>query len=392
VNIVIGVCGGIAAYKVANLVSALKKKGHGVDVVMTKNACEFVAPLTFQTLSGNPVTCDTFQTPIAWNVAHVSLAKKADVILVAPATANIIGKVACGIADDMLSTTIMAARGKVVFAPAMNTAMYENPIVQENMAKLKGLGYHFVEADSGYLVCGDSGVGRLAEMETILEYLDAMIQENKDLTEKNILVTAGPTHEYMDPVRFISNPSSGKMGYAVARAAVRRGANVTLISGPVNLVPPVGVRVVPVTSASDMHDAVLREFKMADALVKAAAVADFRPVQASTQKLKKEQITSFEIEKNPDILHAVCQNKGDKVVVGFCMETQDVLENAQRKLLAKGADLIVANSVAQGDSAFASDNNNVLILGKNGEQITSGPQSKEQIADLILDQVVKLLP
>ena len=390
-NIVIGVCGGIAAYKAANLVSALKKKGHEVDVIMTKNACEFVTPLTFQTLSGNPVTCDTFQTPIAWNVAHVSLAKKADVILVAPATANIIGKVACGIADDMLSTTIMAARGKVVFAPAMNTAMYENQIAQENMAKLKGLGYHFVEADSGYLACGDSGAGRLAEMETILEYLDAIMQKNRDLTGKNILVTAGPTHEYMDPVRYISNPSSGKMGYAVARAAVRRGANVTLISGPVNLAPPTGVRVIPVTSASDMHDAVLREFESADALIKAAAVADFRPAQASAHKLKKEQITSFEIEKTPDILQTVCQHKGDKVVVGFCMETQDMLENAQRKLLAKGVDLIVANSVARGESAFASDNNDVLILGKNGEQITSGLQTKEQIADLILDQVVKLL-
>lgn len=388
--IVLGVCGGIAAYKAADLASRLVKQGAQVHVIMTKSGAEFVTPLTFQSITKNPVVCGMFDKPVYWEIEHIALATKADAFIIAPATANIIGKVAGGIADDMLSTTVMATKAPVIFAPAMNDGMYENLVVQENIQKLRERGYLFVDPEEGRLACGTSGKGRLAPAEAIMEKLIDSVCFEKDMKGLRVLVTAGPTREYMDPVRFISNPSSGKMGYAIARAAKRRGAAVTLVSGPVGLGPVEDVEMVYVQSALEMYEAVMARRENADIIVKAAAVGDFRPVDFSVHKMKKEDVPMIQLTKNPDILQEVCAKKTHGVVIGFCMETRDLVRQAYEKLLKKGADFIVANNVAEENSGFATDNNTVCIIGRDGycDQLQSMPKS--ELADIILDKALDI--
>ncbi len=390
-NIVVGICGGIAAYKAADLVSRLVQAGAEVDVMMTKAACEFVAPLTFSTLSQRPVVVDMFENPINWEVEHISLAQKADCFVIAPATANVIGKIACGIADDMLTTTVMATKCPVIIAPAMNINMYENPIVKANMEKLTSLGYWFVESQSGRLACGTIGYGRLADNQLIVDNIKKALAIKSDLAGLKILVSAGPTREYVDPVRFISNPSSGKMGYAIAENAVKRGAQVTLVSGPVHLSPPLGVRVVNITSAEQMHQVMIKEAKKTDIVVKAAAVGDFRSASQSAHKIKKDEIKTIELVKNPDILQDICALPGKRIVVGFCMETHHLSQNAQAKLIQKGVDMIVANEVGRPDVGFSSDNNAVLIYYKNSEKKEEMPtMPKTALAGMIIDRALAL--
>ncbi len=389
-NIVLGVTGGIAAYKAADLASRLTKLGANVNVIMTKSAQEFITPLTFRSITSNPVATDTFEEPAHWEIAHISLAQKADVFVVAPATANIIGKTASGIADDMLSTTIMATKAPVIFAPAMNTNMYENKIVQDNIEKLKNHGYIFVPPESGRLACGTSGAGRLADNDVIIGHIESALTK-KDMSGMKVLVTAGPTKEYMDPVRFISNPSSGKMGYAVAKIAKDRGAQVTIVSGEVNIKAAPGIEVVKVTTALEMLEAVKKYADESDIIVKAAAVGDFRPSSYAQHKLKKDDVPVIELVKNPDILQSVCETKTKGVVVGFCMETKDLAQQAYKKLIKKGADLIVANNVAEENAGFAHDTNTACIIDKSGkcEQLPNMP--KKQLAKIILDRAIELL-
>ena len=334
-NIVLGVTGGIAAYKACGLVSALKKQNAEVDVIMTRSACEFVSPLTFRALSGREVTTSTFQEPERYEINHISLAQKADVFVIAPATANIIGKIASGIADDMLSTTVMATKAPCVIAPAMNTAMYENPIVQENINKLTSLGYIFVPPVESRLACGTYGKGALADTADILDAVYYAASDKKDLRGKAVLVTAGPTCESLDPVRYLTNHSSGKMGYAVAREALKRGARVVLVTGKTDLKAPFGAEVSEVFSAQDMYDVCMREYKNADIIVKAAAVGDFRPQSVSGNKIKKADGMTVSFGLNPDILKALGEVKGQRVLVGFSMETKDLLENSRKKLESK---------------------------------------------------------
>lgn len=386
--IVLGVCGGIAAYKAADLASKLVKAGARVSVIMTEHATKFVAPLTFQTLTNQPVTTQMFDAPIHWNVEHISLAKQADAFVIVPATANIIGKLAGGIADDMLSTTVMAARCPIILAPAMNTNMYENPIVQKNMDMLKNLGYHIITPATGRLACGDEGAGKLPEPQILLEQIENILCSQKDLIGKRVLVTAGPTREFVDPVRYISNPSSGKMGYALARAAHMRGAEVTLVSGPVALQPPHGVQVCPVCSADEMYREVMQRYQAQDIIIKAAAVGDFKSKHHYEHKCKKDQLQTIELEKNEDILRAVCQNKGERFVVGFCMETQDLLQYAYQKLLDKGADMIVANDLTAREAGFQSDNNTVTIVYRDGRKEALDNMPKLTLAHTILDRCV----
>lgn len=384
--VVMGICGGIAAYKAADLASKLVKDGAEVPVIMTEHATEFVTPLTFQTLTNQPVVTGMFGAPIYWNVEHISLAKRADAFVIVPATANIIGKLANGIADDMLSTTVMAARCPIIVAPAMNTNMYENPIVQANLQKLQSLGYHIIEPAQGRLACGDVGSGKLPEPSVLLEEIENILFDKKDLIGKKVLVTAGPTREFVDPVRYISNPSSGKMGYALARAAKMRGAEVTLVSGPVHLQAPQGVSLCAVTSADDMYREVMARCSEHDLIIKAAAVGDFKSKQQYENKCKKDQLKTIELEKNEDILRAVCQNKGKRFVVGFCMETRDLVNHAQGKLLAKGADMIVANDLTTENAGFQSDNNTVTILYRDGRAESLENMPKLQLAHAILDR------
>ncbi|MDO4563369.1 MAG: bifunctional phosphopantothenoylcysteine decarboxylase/phosphopantothenate--cysteine ligase CoaBC [Clostridia bacterium] len=390
-NIVVGVCGGIAAYKTVDVVSRLKKLGANVDVIMTKNACEFVTPLTFRSISKTPVITDTFNEPAQMDIAHISLAKKADAFLIAPATANIIGKIACGIADDMLSTTIMAAECPVIIAPAMNTKMYENSIVQENIERLTRGGYYFIEPDTGMLACGVVGKGRLAPIEDIVEYVCELVAFPKDLAGLKILVTAGPTHEPIDPVRYITNHSTGKMGYAIARAAKYRGAEVTLISGPTHLRHIRGVKLVDVYSALEMYDAVMDCYDANDIIVKSAAVADFRAENTSEQKIKKESAQlDIKLTGNPDILAELGKKLSHGVLVGFCMETENALENAKKKLDAKNLDMIVLNEINKEGAGFAADTNIVTIIdrGKNVTDIPKAP--KQEIADAILTKAFEI--
>lgn len=401
-SVVLGVTGGIACYKSAALVSSLVKKDIDVDVIMTENAAKFVTPLTFQTLSRNPVTTDTFGSIKYWEVEHVALAKKADVMVIAPATADVIGKIACGIADDMLTTTVMATKAPVVIAPAMNVNMYENPIVQENMARLKKLGYLFIEPDEGILACGDTGKGRLAEPEEIAGYILKLLQEKqqetsaprterkKDLAGKHILVTAGPTVEDIDPVRFISNRSSGKMGYSIAEAAASRGADVTLVSGPVNLAEPDGVNVVHVRSTGDMLDACEAAFDGCDAVIKAAAPCDFKMAEQSAHKIKKDGSSGITLNlvENPDIIATLGKKKGNKVLVGFAAETRNLEKFAAEKIRKKNLDMIVANNVAQEGAGFDRDTNIVTFIMPDGSSEKFGKMPKSGIADLILDRVV----
>ncbi len=400
-NIVVGVTGGIACYKAADLVSRLKKEDIEIDVIMTKNACEFVSPLTFRTLSKNPVVTDTFATPEAWKVGHVALAEKADIMLIAPATANIIGKVASGIADDMLTTTIMASKAKIVFAPAMNVNMYENPILQENIEKLKSYGYYFIEPGSGMLACGYEGKGRMAEPAEIVKYVLPLLEKTEkeekqaereaDFAGKKILVTAGPTVEHIDPVRYISNRSSGRMGFAVAEAARSRGAEVTLVSGPVTLECSPDIRRIDVTTTKEMLAACEEAFEDADAVIKAAAPADFYVVNASEHKMKKRDgDIHIELAENPDILKTLGEKKGSRILVGFAAETRNLEEYAKEKIGKKNLDMIVANDVSAPGAGFDVDTNIITIITPDGEKTSYGKMTKREAADVILDRVLEI--
>lgn len=390
-NIVVGVTGGIAAYKSAELISRLKKLNATVHVIMTQNACRFITPLTLQTLSQNTVISDMFKEPITWEIEHISLAEKADLFIVLPCTANVIGKVGNGMADDMLSTTIMATRAPVLFACAMNTNMYENQIVQHNISRLKKVGHLFVEPESGKLACGKEGVGRLAEIDDVVEKAVRMLLYKQDLTGKTVLITAGPTKEYIDPVRFISNGSSGKMGYALAKVALNRGARVILVSGPVKLKKPVGAEIVEVTTAQEMYDEVVKRFECADIIVKAAAVSDYKPMNISNNKIKKTSETlTIELQKTPDILKHIGLRKGNRTVVGFSMETEKLEQYAMVKLKEKNLDMIVANNINEQGAGFGKDTNVVKIINKYGETKDLPLMTKDQVSDVIFNEILKM--
>lgn len=392
-TVVLGVSGGIAVYKSLDVVSRLRKLGVNVHVIMTKAATEFVTPLSFQSLSQNYVVCDMFEEPKTWDVEHVSLAKKADVFLIAPATANFIGKMANGIADDMLTTTVMATKAKVLIAPAMNTNMYENPVLQRNIKILKELGCNFVDPESGRLACGDTGKGKLASPEVIVNKVVNLLTQKQDLIGKNIIVTAGPTVESIDPMRFISNRSTGKMGYAIATQAANRGANVTLISGQTNLEAPKNIKkLIKIESAEEMYNAVLENLDDNQVVIKSAAVADYKPKNYSNKKIKKsDDDLSIELERNKDIAYEIGKIKKDKILVGFAAETNDLIENAKGKIKKKNLDFIVANDLTKKGAGFGVDTNIVKIIDKDGN-ITEYPKmKKEEVADVILDNVNKLL-
>ncbi|MGN1031326.1 MAG: bifunctional phosphopantothenoylcysteine decarboxylase/phosphopantothenate--cysteine ligase CoaBC [Butyricicoccaceae bacterium] len=390
-TVVLGVTGGIAAYKACDLVSRLRKQDIAVKVIMTKSACEFVQPLTFEVLSGARVVTDMFDRDFTWEVEHISLAKAADVFAIVPATANIIGKAAHGIADDMLSTTLMATRAPLLFAPAMNTGMYENPAVQENIATLKARGALFVEPASGHLACGDTGKGKLADVAVIEEAILSALTE-KDMTGMHVTVTAGPTREALDPVRFLSNHSTGKMGYAIAQNALRRGASVTLISGPVALEPVAGAEMVPVVSARDMREAVLEALPKSDFVIKAAAVGDYRPAAFQDDKIKKKEgDMSIPLVRNPDILKEIgTLRRDDQVICGFSMETRDLLENSTKKLQSKNCDVIVANNLKVAGAGFAGDTNVVTLLYRDGRVEPLELMGKSSVADILLDRLLAL--
>ncbi|BAF59974.1 MAG: bifunctional phosphopantothenoylcysteine decarboxylase/phosphopantothenate--cysteine ligase CoaBC [Pelotomaculum sp.] len=389
-SITVGVTGGIAAFKAAQLVSNLKAGGASVQVIMTRSAREFVGQLTFQTLSGNRVRTELFEAAQG-GVQHIELATRPDLIVVAPATANIIGKVACGIADDLLSTVIMAATCPVLFCPAMNVNMYRNRVVRRNMDMLKELGYHFVEPETGRLACGAEGQGRLAELDDIMEKIITLLVPEKDLSGLTVIVTAGPTVEPIDPVRYLSNRSSGKMGYAMACAAARRGARVILISGPTSLKPPHGVELIRVETALQMYDAVMEHFPGADVVVKSAAVADYRPKAVSPQKIKKHgRDLTIELEKNPDILAELGRRKKHQILVGFAAETEELETNARQKLESKNLDLLVANDVTQPGAGFGSDTNIARLVYPGGRTVPLPKMDKLLLAHRILDEVQAL--
>lgn len=366
-TVVLGVTGSIAAYKSASLASALIKENADVHVLMTKNAENFINPITFETLTHNKCIVDTFDRDFEFDVKHISLAKKADLFMIAPATANVIGKIANGIADDMLTTTVMAARCPVFIAPAMNTAMYENPIVQDNMSKLKSYGYKMVEPASGYLACGDTGKGKMPEPEYLKELIINEIAFDKKLEGRRVLVSAGATKEALDPVRFISNHSSGKMGYAVAQMAAAMGAKVTLVSGETNLECPIGVNRISIKSAAEMKAAIDENFDNTDILVMAAAVADYRPKTVAADKLKKaDGMNSIELERTDDILKGLGERKRDgQFICGFSMETRDLIENSKKKLSSKNMDMIVANNLKVDGAGFSGDTNVITIITEN---------------------------
>lgn len=391
-NIVIGITGSVAAYKAVDLASALVKRGYSVHVIMTRTAIKFITPVTLQCISQNPVHIEMFDPPKNWEIEHISLAKLADLILVAPATANFIGKLAGGLADDLLSATILATKAPVLIAPAMNVGMYENPIFQRNMKFLQSCGYFFVEPNEGRLACGESGKGRLAELGKIIDALESILGSKKDLFGKRVLVTAGPTREPLDPVRFLSNRSSGKMGYALAEEARRRGAEVVLVSGPTSLEPPVGVETVFVETAQEMFDTVVANFPRVDVVVKAAAVADFRPRLVASGKIKKKDFPSvLELEKTPDILAYLGDHKKNQVLVGFAAETENLLANAEEKLRKKKVDLLIANDVTKEGAGFGIDTNIVTILYPGGASLKLPRMIKKELAQMIFDEVVKLL-
>ena len=389
-HIVLGVTGSIAAYKIASLASMLVKKQADVTVIMTKNATNFINPITFESLTGNRCLVDTFDRNFEFQVEHVSLAKQTDVFLVAPASANVIAKAAHGIADDMLTTTLLACRCPKIFAPAMNTRMYENPIVQDNISTLKDYGMEVVTPASGYLACGDTGEGKMPEPEVLYEAVLRALTP-KDLSGRKVLVTAGPTQEKLDPVRYISNHSTGKMGYAVAAAAVRRGADVTLVSGKVELTPPMGVQVVPVVSAADMAQAVKAAASEHDIIIKAAAVADYRPRVTADEKLKKkDEELSVELERTEDILAWLgAHRRAGQILCGLYMDTENLLENSRVKLEKKKIDMIVANNLKQEGAGFGTDTNVVTLITK--EKTEEFPMlSKEEVADRLLDRILVL--
>lgn len=386
-TIVFGVCGGIAAYKAVDVASKLTQLGATVKTVMTKNATQFVGPITFQSVTGQPAVIDLFAAETQTQIEHISLAQSADLMLVAPATANMLAKVACGLADDALSTTLLAARSPIILAPAMNNFMWLNPATQENLKTVKGRGILVIEPEVGRLACGEGeAVGRFPETGTIISYIERLLLRSYDLAGRTVLVTAGGTHEPIDPVRFIGNRSSGKMGYAVARAAKEHGAKVILISGPTALKTPAGVARIDVETAREMHQAVMEHLKQVDAVVMTAAVADFRPARESAEKIKKERMArAIELELNPDILKALAEQKNGKLVVGFAAESENIIENASGKLKRKNLDLIVANDIAKPGVGFGSDYNLAVFVDENGPLGELATYSKDDLAEKIVD-------
>ncbi len=390
-TVVLGISGGIAAYKAAELVRLLVRAGAGVHCIMTAAAREFIGPLTLQTLTKNPVATSLFDLWDEQEIGHISLAERADLCIIAPATANCIGKITLGIADDMLATVAMATRAPMLIAPAMNVNMWNSPAVQENIRILRGRGVHIIDPESGELACGTEGTGRLADITAIFERAAALLQV-QDYRGVKALVTAGPTREFLDPARFLSNPSSGKMGYCLARALQWRGADVTLVSGPVALQPPRGVRHIAVTSARDMEAAVKEHAGQARLIIKSAAVADYRPREQLRQKQKKQDgALTLELERNPDILADLGARKGDRVLVGFAAETENMLKHAQDKLRAKKLDMIIANDVSSPGAGFACDTNQVCILTPGAEPEHLPCMSKDLLAHAILDRIQRLL-
>ena len=389
--VVIGVTGGIAVYKALDVISALRKKDIEVHVIMTESASKFVNPLTFQSISQNMVVTDMFAEPKAWEIQHISLAQKADLMLVAPATANIIGKISNGIADDMLSTTIMATKAKVLIAPAMNTNMYENKIVQNNISKLKDFGYKFIEPASGRLACGDVGIGKLADVNTIVErVLEELEEKEQDLLGKKVLISAGPTIAPIDPVRYITNRSTGKMGYAIAQEARERGAEVVLVSGPTNLNPPKDVKIINIKTNEEMKNEILQYFEWADIVIKSAAVADYKPKEYSEEKIKKgDGDLNLCLTRDNDILKSLGEIKTHQILVGFAAESNNVLENANKKLKNKNLDFIVANDITSSDTGFGSEDNKVVILSKNNEKLELEKMSKKEVASNIFDMILE---
>jgi len=389
-TVVIGVSGGVAVYKALDVISRLRKMDIEVHVIMTKAATEFVTPLSFQSLSQNMVITDMFAEPKAWEIQHISLAKKADLVVVVPATANIIGKVANGIADDMLSTTIMATKAPVIFAPAMNTNMYNNPIVKENILKLNNYGYKFIAPDSGRLACGDIGDGKLADTELIANTIASELYEPKDLKGKKILITAGPTISPIDPVRFITNHSTGKMGYAIAEEARDRGAEVVLVSGPSNLKSPFGVTTIKVKTNEEMFNAVMDQYDSCDVVIKSAAVADYKIKHYSKEKIKKgDGNLVLEFVRDKDILKTLGEEKKNQVLVGFAAESSEVLKNAQGKLQKKNLDYIVANDITDKDAGFGKDSNKVTIINKKGDFISLETMSKKSVGRELFNIILK---
>ncbi len=390
-TVLLGVTGSIAAYKTAFLASALKKLHADVHVLMTQNAVNFINPITFETLTGNKCLVDTFDRNFEYSVEHVSLAKKADVVMIAPASANVIGKIAHGIADDMLTTTVMACRCRKIVAPAMNTNMFENPIVQDNMKILENYGYEVISPAVGYLACGDTGAGKMPEPELLLEYILQEIACEKDMQGLNVLVTAGPTQEAADPVRYLTNHSTGKMGYAIATVCARRGASVTLVSGPTALKKPQFVRTVEITTAKEMFEAVTERAAEQDIIVKAAAVADYRPKSVSSEKMKKKDgELTLELERTDDILAWLGGHKRPgQFLCGFAMETQELIGNARQKLQKKNLDMIVANSLRVEGAGFGGDTNVVTMITEN-EELSLGKMSKEETASKIMDRIMDI--
>ncbi len=387
-TVILGVCGGIAAYKIPNLASMLVKSGANVHVLMTENAAQFITAVTFETLTGHKCIIDTFDRNFEFNVEHVSLAKQADVFLAAPATANVIGKLAHGICDDMLTTTAMACKCPMLIAPAMNTRMYENPILQDNLDILRKYGMTVIDPAAGRLACGDTGAGKMPEPEELFDYICQAIEYPKDLAGKKVLVTAGPTREALDPVRFITNHSTGKMGYALAKAAARRGAEVTLVSGPVSIPAPRFVKVVPVESARQMFEAVTSLAPEQDAVIKAAAVADYRPAEVASEKIKKSDGSmSIPMERTDDILAWLgAHRQPGQFLCGFSMETENLLENSRKKLEKKKIDMIAANSLKEPGAGFGVDTNVVTLITKDGQEALAR-MSKEKTAHRILDRI-----
>ena len=390
-TVLLGVTGSIAAYKIASLASALKKLHADVHVLMTQNATNFINPITFESLTGNKCLVDTFDRNFQFQVEHVSIAKKADVVMIAPASANVIGKLAHGIADDMLTTTVMACKCKKYISPAMNTNMFENPIVQDNLKTLEHYGYEVIQPANGYLACGDTGAGKMPEPETLLAYIEKEIAREKDLQGKKILVTAGPTQEAIDPVRYITNHSSGKMGYAIAKAAMLRGAEVTLVSGRTVIEAPLFVNVVPIVTAKDMFEAVTGISNEQDIIIKAAAVADYRPAVVSSEKVKKKEgQMSIELERTDDILKYLGENKREgQFLCGFSMETQNMISNSRAKLERKNLDMVAANNVKEAGAGFQGDTN-VLTLITQKEETSLPLMSKEDAANKLLDKILEL--
>ena len=387
---VLAVSGSIAAYKIASLASALKKLHANVQVLMTKNAVNFINPITFESLTGNKCLVDTFDRNFQYSVEHVALAKQADVVLVAPASANVIGKIAHGIADDMLTTTVMACKCKKIIAPAMNTNMFDNPILQDNLKILEHYGYEVISPAVGYLACGDTGAGKMPEPELLLQYILREIAYEKDMQGKRVLVTAGPTQESIDPVRFITNHSTGKMGYAIAKMCMLRGAEVTLVSGPTSIAKPEFVHVVDVVTAKEMYEEVTKRAKDQDIIIKAAAVADYRPKSVSSEKMKKkDDDLAIPMERTDDILKFLGEHKKEhQFLCGFSMETENMLENSRKKLEKKHLDMIVANNLKVEGAGFAGDTNVVTII-TGQEEVSLGKMTKEETALRILDEILK---